>query len=60
MDKKEEFKKVLLSSMYGEMYGERSSKEGGAKVKRTYQLPEDIYHDIPSVKEVIDKKKKEG
>ena len=56
MDKKEEFKKVLLSSMYGEMY----SKEGGAKVKRTYQLPEDIYHDIPSVKEVIDKKKKEG
>lgn len=56
MDKKEEFKKVLLSSMYGE----RSSKEGGVKVKRTYQLPEDIYHDIPSVKEVIDKKKKEG
>lgn len=56
MNKKEEFKKVLLSSMYGEMY----SKEGGAKVKRTYQLPEDIYHDIPSVKKVIDKKKKEG
>lgn len=46
-------KKVVLSSLYRES----KKEENGAKIERTYQLPEDIYHEDPLVKKIIDKKR---